>query len=824
MKVSTNWLKQYVDITGLTPEALGDKIEMTAVEVADVTRRQTGLKKIVVGHVLSVKDHPDADHLHICQVDVGEDEPFQIVCGAPNVAADTKVIVALPGARIADNVKIKKAKMRGVVSQGMLCALQEIGFPEKVVPKEVADGIYLLPADAEVGADVYPYLGMDDAMIDLDITPNRGDMLGMRGTAYEVGAILDKPVTLPHPTLTEGTSKASDQVSAAANAKLAPTYLVRKLTNVTVKPSPVWLQNRLMNAGIRPINNVVDATNYVMLDYGQPMHAYDAAKLPSDQLTVQMAQNDQTLTTLDGEKRTLTDHDMVVASNGQPVALAGVMGGLATEVTAATKEVVLEAAVFNGHYVRKTARKHNLHTDASMRFERGINHATVAEALDAAASLIAQMADAEVLAGRVAAVNNLDTTDDNTAASTKALELLEQAAKATTVTITPDRINHVLGTQLTQNDIVKIFDRLGFTTEVTAEALVVTVPPRRWDISIPADLIEEVARIYGYNNIPTTLPAGQATPGHYTHSQKVIRASRQLLQEAGLTQAISYGLTTEEKARRFSFDPTSPVTKLAFPMTSDRTTARMNLLSGLLDDVAYNVARKVTDVALYEQGRVFFGDGQTERPTEVEHIAGAMTGLTQAKTWNQPAKPVDFYAVKGVVEHLLGGLGMLSHITYQASVDHEEMHPGRTADILYDDHVIGFVGELHPQLAAELKLKRVYVFELDLSYLMAQQPSAQIYQPVAKFPEVTRDIALLVSDEYTNQEITAAIAKKGGAYLQSVELFDVFVGKGIAAGYKSLAYTLHFLNPRATLHDEEVTAAFDKVVAYLQDNYHVKIR
>lgn len=804
MKVSKNWLNEYVAVNELSGEQLGDKIEMTAVEVAGVTKASAGLKKIVVGHVLEVKNHPDADHLHICQIDVGEEAPYQIVCGAPNIAEGQNVIVALPSARIAGNVKIKKAKMRGVESRGMVCALQEIGFPEKVVPKEFTNGIYVLPKEAKPGDDVYDYLGMNDEMIELDITPNRGDMLSMRGTAYEVAAFLDKKVTLPHPTLTESKTPAKASLAARAATDLASTYLLRKLENVVVKPSPQWLQNRLMNAGIRPINNVVDATNYVLLDYGQPLHAFDANKLASDQIEVKLAQKGQELTTLDGEKRTLSDHDMIISDGKNPIALAGVMGGLTSEVDAKTTTVILEAANFNSHYIRKTARKHNLHTDASMRFERGINQATIKEALDAAAELIAKLSGATILAGVV--------VGSETNVSSKH------------VAITLDRINHVLGTNLTQADCTKIFEQLGFGVVADSQKMTVEIPPRRWDISIAADLVEEIARIYGYNNLPTTLPAGQMTPGHYTPFQEKMRAARHLLEEAGLSQAISYGLTTEQKAKRFAFDENAQVMPLLFPMTSERTTARMNLLSGLLDDLAYNVARKVEDVKLYEQGRVFFGSDINERPKEVEHIAGILHGNNNAASWHQAARLVDFYDAKGVVEHMLQGLGVLGDVSYVAAADHEEMHPGRCADVYLGDEKVGLVGELHPQLAAELKVGQTYVFELDLTKIINHQVTPIVYQPISKFPTVSRDIALLVESQVDNATITQAIKQKGGKNLKDVKLFDVYAGKNIAAGFKSLAYTLYFANANKTLTDDEVNHAFDNVVAYLTDNYHVKIR
>lgn len=804
MKVSTKWLNEYVKVDDLDPLALAEKIERTAVEVDDTYKMQDGLKKIVVGHVLETKDHPDSDHLHICQVDVGESEPYQIVCGAPNVAAGQKVIVALPNSRIANNVKIKKSKMRGVVSQGMICALQEIGFNDSIAPNKYEDGIYILPADAVPGEPVYPYLGMDEDIIDVDITPNRGDMLSMRGVAHEVAAIYNREVTLKHPEITEDANDSVENyVSVKAPAELVSPYMMRIIKNVEVKASPLWLQKRLWNAGIRPINNVVDATNYILLDYGQPLHAFDYAKLASKQVVVRLAKEGEKLVTLDGEERTLKADDIVVTNGDVPVALAGTMGGLATEITDKTTTVALESAVFNGHNIRKTSRRENLHSEASMRFERGINQATVQEALDACAELIASLGEGQIVSG-VAQANERQITD-------------------TKVTITLARINKVLGTSLSATDVEAIFKRLGFKISNQADTFEVSVPARRWDIAIEADLIEEVARIYGYDNLPTTLPMGPTTPGHYTYQQKMIREARHLLEAAGLNQAISYGLTTEEKARRFAMEP-AEVTSLAFPMTSDRTTARMNLISGLLDDVAYNSAHKVENVALYEQGRVFLRDKDNDRPREVEHLAGAITGLFRQSTWHDDKLAAGFYLLKGVLDYLFNAMALSGRIEYKASAQHEAMHPGRTADIYLDDDFIGYVGEIHPSVVKEYKIKRTYVFELDLQKLIDAPKKDVIYTPISKYPTVSRDIALVVPNEVTNQQIVDCIRQNGGANLQKVELFDLYQGENIGAGFKSLAYSLTFSNLNQTLTDEDVNRPVDKIVAKLKEEFNALMR
>lgn len=803
MKVSTKWLNEYVPVADLELLALAEKIERTAVEVASTGKLEDGLKKIVVGYTLDVKDHPNSDHLHICQVDIGEEEPSQIVCGAPNIKAGQKVIVALPNSRIAGNVKIKRGKMRGEVSEGMICALQELGFSESVVPKEFADGIYVLPEDAKPGEPVFGYLGMDEAVIDLDITPNRGDLLSMRGAAHEIAAIYDREVTLPVPNVIESaTDEIADHVTVSAPEELAKPYMMRVIKDVKVKESPMWLQTRLWNAGIRPLNNIVDVTNYILLDYGQPLHAFDLDKLGSKQVVVRLAKEGEVLVTLDGEERKLQPNDIVITANDVPVTLAGTMGGLETEISDETTTVALEAAVFDGHRIRKTSRRENLHSEASMRFERGVDVAAVREALDAAAAMIAELGEGQVVKG-VASVNEPETTP----------------AKIKT---SASHINKVLGTELTVEQIQAIFDRLGFETTVAADELTVYVPTRRWDIAIAADLVEEVARIYGYDNLPTTLPAGQTTPGSYTPAQKLIRQARQTLEATGLDQAISYGLTTEEKAKRFALEEALP-TNLDFPMSSEHTTVRMNLISGLLDDLAYNAARKVNDVALYEQGRVFFRDEDQTRPREVEHIAGAVTGLVSDANWNTTKQEVDFFYLKGIVTNLLHELGVANE-SYQA-VAMPDMHPGRTAAIYAGETYLGFIGEVHPNTAKEYKLKqRVYVFELDLQKVIELPKAAKLYTPVSKYPSITRDIALAVSADVTNQQIEDCIRKNGGAFLKDIKLFDVYQGEHIMDGFKSLAYTLVYSDPNATLQDEAVTKAFEKVQAKLVEEFEADIR
>lgn len=809
MKLSYKWLSKYLELD-LEPKDLAEKIERTAVEVDSVTRLDYKLKKIVVGHTLEVTEHPDSDHLHICQVDVGEEEPIQIVCGAPNIAADQDVIVALHGSRIKDNVKIKRSKMRGVPSNGMICALQEIGYPDNVVPKDYADGIYVFPADSHVkpGDSVMEALGMDDDVIDTSVTPNRGDMFSMNGNAHEIAAILDQKANFEVLKVLDEQKSAdtlADQIKVEIDEQdVAPVYKLMAIENVKITPSPFWLQTTLMKAGIRPINNVVDVTNYIMLKYGQPLHAYDLDQLKGQTISVAPAGENVKFTTLDDEKRDLRPEDLVITADGTPIAMAGVMGGMATEVSDQTQNIVIEAAIFDPIKVRKTARYHNLHSEAAMRFERGIDYSSLDDALNEVASLVADFSQGKVMSGVV--VGN------------------DTKLNPESITIALARINKILGTSLTSEEVVAIFDRLGFSTELdaTKQTFKVTVPVRRWDIHIEADLLEEVARIFGYDNLPVTLPTGDPTIGQLTTEQKLMRASRTVMEGLGLTQAMSYGLTTIAKSQQF-VKGDHELVKVDWPMTKDREALRMNLISGLLDDIAYNKARSVENVALYEQGRVFYGNGQAQ-PEEIEHIAGAITGSMQAKSWNEKEKPVTFFDVKGIVEQYLKNVAVAGEVSYVADHDRQGMHPGRTADVLLDGDVIGFIGQIHPTTAEEFKIKETYVFELNLTKIIHAEKKLQHYDVISKYPAITRDIAILVNKEVSNTEVLNVINETKQKNLIKVELFDVYEGKNLEKGMKSLAYQFTYQDTNDTLQEDAINDEFSKVIKNLEEKLNVTVR
>ena len=802
MLVSYKWLNKYLDLSKVTPQELADKMSVTGIEVEGVEVPEEGLKKIVVGEVVECIDHPDSDHLHICQVNIGEEELSQIVCGAPNVKAGIKVIVALPNSRIAGNVKIKKGKMRGQVSNGMICSLEEIGYSDSVIPKEYAEGIQYLPEDAIPGEPVFSYLDMDDAMIELSITPNRADALSMRGVAYEVGAIYRQTPTFDDEQLVEVDRVASDKIAVRVEDETdAPAYQIRVIENVKIAPSPQWLQNLLMNAGIRPINNVVDVTNYILLLFGQPLHAFDYDKLGSQEIVVRRAKDAEELVTLDGVTRELTPENIVITNGQVPVALAGVMGGLDSEIVDGTTTVALEAALFNPLSIRRTSKQFNLRSESSSRFEKGINQATVAQACDVAAAMIASLAGGEVLTG---AVKGSDFQ-----------------AESVDVAIELARINAYLGTDLQVAEVNEIFEALGFAYQESKGHYVVTVPPRRWDISIEADIIEEVARIYGYNNLPSTLPSGETVAGSLTREQRLTRKVRSLLEGNGLSEAISYALTTEEKSQQFVMRD-SEATRLNWPMTEERSVLRLNLISGLLDDVAYNVARKNTQIALYEMGRVFYKQ-ESVLPLEEKHVAFALSGEWTLRDWQGKGEKVDFFHAKGVLDNLFATLSLTADITFEKTAAMKEMHPGRTAEIFFKGEKIGFVGQVHPSTAKAYDIPETYVAELNLEALLVQEGQF-VYQTVSKYPAVSRDIALLVKEDISNQALVQEIQAAAGKLLTNVELFDVYQGSNIEVGHKSMAYSLTFVNPEATLTDEEINRAMDKVTKALTENVGVIVR
>ncbi|WP_066063628.1 phenylalanine--tRNA ligase subunit beta [Neobacillus soli] len=803
MFVSYKWLEDYIDLTGVTAAELAEKITKSGIEVEGVEILNEGIKGVVVGHVLERVQHPNADKLSKCLVDVGEDQPVQIICGAPNVAQGQKVAVAKAGAVLPGNFKIKRAKLRGEESNGMICSLTELGMEGKVVPKEYSEGIFVFPADAEVGVDALALLNRDDEVLELSLTPNRADCLSMLGVAYEVAAILGREVKLPETNLEPAAEKASDYVKIVVEAKEDnPLYVAKLIKNVKIGPSPLWMQTRLMSAGIRPHNNVVDITNYILLEYGQPLHAFDYERLGSKEILVRRAVDGEKFITLDDTERTLTSEHLVITNGVEPVALAGVMGGANSEVSSDTTTVLLESAYFSGGTVRKASKDHGLRSEASARFEKGVDPKRVRAAGERAAYLMAMYAGGEVLEGAAEA----DTLT------------IEPAV----VSITLEKINRVLGTELVMADVKDIFNRLQFPVSIEGDLITVTAPTRRGDIRIEEDLVEEVARLYGYDNIPMTLPIGSSTPGNLSDYQKKRREVRQYLEGAGLYQAVTYSLTSEDKATQFALEQRDTI-RLAMPMSEERSVLRLSIMPQLLEVLKYNSARQNDSLAVYETGAVFLANGVDSLPVEKEHLAGAITGLMLNNSWQGEKKAVDFYVVKGILEGMFAKLGLTERVQYvQAQV--EGMHPGRTAEILLGSEKIGFVGQVHPNVQKELDLKDTYVFELSLKAVLEANAPVLQYEAIPRFPSITRDIALVVNRETVSGTLREIILTAGAPLLKEVHVFDLYEGDKMEEGKKSIAFSLKYLAPERTLTDEEVTKVHERVLDALKEKAGAVLR
>lgn len=806
MLVSYNWLKYFLDLDGQNPYELAEEITRSGVEIPDRIHPMDGLKKLVVGRVLDCEG-VEGTHLHLTHVDVGENEPLQIVCGAPNVAAGEDVIVALHGARIAGNEKIKKGKIRGMESYGMICGLQEIGFSDSVVPQEFVDGIYVFPADAEVkpGQDVYEALGMDDYILNFDITPNRADTLGMEGAAYEVGAIIDqKPKVEEKVVLKEDGPAWTDSLDVKVDEKLTPKFYLRKLENIKIQDSPLWLQRRLWNAGIRPINNVVDVTNYIMLLTGQPMNAYDAKTFANGKFEVRLANKGEKLTLLNEKEVDLDPKDIIITDGKKPVMMAGVMGGLDSEITSETTDVILESAIFDPTLVRKAALRHANRTEASSRYEKGVNWDATEKAINMAALLLRNDADATVDEG--------------------ILKATDQKREPVVVKTTASYLNKVLGTKLSVDEIVKIFDRLCFKVDVDGDNLAVHVPNRRWDISIPADLVEEVGRLYGYDNLESTQPVLPETHGGYSEKEEMMRRMKAIVEGQGLMEAISYSLTSPEKAVRYTKDPKELV-EVKSPLNSSRSAMRENLMTGLVDAASYNFARKQTQLALFEQGRTYDHDGG--KFNEHEHLAAIYSGNTFAENWQHLTQKVDFYFVKGQLTNLFNAIGIdPEKVVYEAK-GIKGMHPTRTAGIYIDKQYVGMIGMIaHAVTIADKALRgsELYGYEIDLDTIIPMLTKGVTAVPAPKFPAIQRDLSLLVDKPVTNQEIENVIKSNAGKYLTELKVIDVYAGAHIDVGKKSIAYNLTFLNRKDTLTDDVVNNAMDKIVAALENDLAIKVR
>ncbi|ABS74928.1 MULTISPECIES: phenylalanine--tRNA ligase subunit beta [Bacillus] len=803
MFVSYKWLEDYVDLQGIDPAVLAEKITRAGIEVEGIEYKGEGVKGVVIGHVLEREQHPNADKLNKCLVDIGAEEPVQIICGAPNVDKGQKVAVATVGAVLPGNFKIKKAKLRGEASHGMICSLQELGIESKLVAKEYAEGIFVFPNDAETGADAMAALQLDDAILELGLTPNRADAMNMLGVAYEVAAILGAEVKLPEASYEKAAEKAADAVSVKVEDTQAnPHYAAKIIKNVKIGPSPLWMQTKLMNAGIRPHNNVVDITNFVLLEYGQPLHAFDYDRFGSKEVVVRKAAENETIVTLDEQERKLSSSHLVITNGKKAQAVAGVMGGAESEVREDTTAILLEAAYFDGQTVRKASRDLGLRSEASARYEKGIDPARVLLAAERACSLIQAYAGGEVLSG---------TVEEN-----------HLKIEANNIHVSVEKVNAVLGMTIAKEEIISIYKRLGFAVGEAEDVLVVTVPSRRGDIRIEEDLIEEAARLYGYDNIPSTLPETAGTTGGLTPYQAKRRKVRRFLEGAGLSQATTYSLTNDKKAAAFAIEK-SFNTMLALPMSEERSILRHSLVPNLLEAVSYNLARQTDSVALYETGSVFLTKEENTKPVEKERVAGAVTGLWRKNLWQGEKKPVDFFVAKGIVEGLLHQLNVSDRVEFVQS-ERKNMHPGRTANILLNGSLAGFIGQVHPAMEKELDIKETYVFELDLHALLTEETEPVVYTPIPKYPSVTRDIALVADKTVTSGQLEAVIKEAGGALLKEVTVFDVYEGEHMEEGKKSVAFSLQYVNPEQTLTEEEVTKVHENVLKALEETYQAVLR
>ena len=788
MILSRNFIKDYIDLDdNLTIKEIAENMTRVGNEY-DYCGSLVSATNLVIGEIVECVEHPDSDHLHLCKVNVG-DEVLDIVCGAPNARTGIKVIVALDGAELPGGI-IKKGMIRGQVSNGMLCSIKELGIDNKFLNTSDIDGIAELGSDAVIGADPLEYLGYDDEIIDFELTANRGDELSVLGLAYELGAIYSKKVKLPDISYKETSKKIVDEFNIDMQTSNVSVFLAKKVKNVIIKESPMFIQRRLMACGIRPINNVVDISNYVMLETGQPLHFYDANCL-GDSLIVRMANDNEELVTLDGEKRILSSDDIVIANNDEAVGLAGVMGGITTEVREDTKDIIIEAAIFDSIRVRKTSKK-ILRSEASNRFEKGLDPKRTYLAIERACHLLEKYASGEVLSGR--------------------LEYNKSNVQDKVIDITVKNINDVLGTTLDSDTIISVFDRLGFSTEIKEDKLVVTVPSRRLDVSIKEDLIEEVGRIYGINNIEGKLPVLGIRRGSY---DKTTRFIRNKLVDLGLNEVLTQIFIPEEIAHDFTNDEFETV-KLLDPLSVEKNALRYSMIPSLMKVYNYNKSRNLNDITIFEMAKGFYKkDNAYGEDYKLCMLLCGEYYLGLSKKQN-----IDFYIMKGIVEELLHFLGYEGRYCFEIGEFPKEFHPGQSANINVAGRVVGIMGKLHPSTCKD----DVYVVELSLDMLLKNVVGKIKYKELNKYPTIVKDFAVIVDKNIQASEIMKVIKKAGGKILTNIEVFDVYEGKNIEEGKRSIAFSLTFEDYTKTLTDEEVTNTFNKVISEVESKYKANLR
>ena len=789
MKLSINFLKDYVDLDeNIDVKKLAEDMTNAGNEY-DEAGNLINATKLVIGEIVECKEHPDSDHLHCCKVNVGK-EVLDIVCGAPNARKGIKVIVALDGAQLPGGT-IKCGKIRGKVSNGMMCSIAELGLDNKFLTEEDKAGIHELPADAPIGENPIAYMKLNDQVIDFELTANRGDLLSILGMAYEVGAIYDKKVKDIDLSHKENKENINDIFKVKVNTENCSIFLAKKVKNVVIKESPDFIKSRLIASGIRPINNVVDISNYVMLETGQPLHFYDADCL-KDCLEVRMANEGEKLTTLDGIERDLKAEDIVISDGEKAIGLAGVMGGLETEITDKTKNIIIESAIFDSVKVRRTSNA-ILRSEASNRFEKGLDPNRTFMAMERACHLLEKYASGEV----VGDIAKYDTT--------------EKEDKI--INITAENINNILGMTISEKEILDVFRRLGFKAIVKDGVIVVSVPRRRLDISIKEDLIEEVGRIYGVNNIKGKLPNILPKMGSY---DKCTRQIRNKMVDLGLNETLSYVLVPEADAKMFTKDDYETV-KLLAPLSEDKNTLRHSLSVALYKIYEYNKARNNKDVSIFEIGKAF--QKKDEEYTETKKLAALMSGEYYL---GLDKKKVDFYVIKGVAEEILDYLGYNGRYSFVRNLEKtpSELHPGQSAVISVNNDIIGVIGKIHPKVEKD----DVYVLEIDLDRLLSKRVGKMKYKEISKFPNIKKDLSIVVDKKISAQEIGMKIKKLAGSLLESSEVFDIYTGTGIEEDKKSISFALTFGKGDRTLTDDEINEVMNKIIAGLEKDIKAELR
>ena len=797
MNVTLNWLKNYINFE-FSPSELADRLTMLGIEVESIKHLGAELEGVVVGRVTSIRPHPNADKLVLCRVDTGGPEELQIVCGAPNVREGMLAPVATIGATLPVGLTIKRAKLRGKTSEGMLCSEKELALSED------AAGLMELSTDTPLGTPLSAALGLDDVVFELEITPNRPDCLSLLGVAREIRAETGNPLKRPAVDLRESDINVRDLTSVTIDAPdLCLRYAARVIQGVKVAESPAWLQQRLESVGIGVINNIVDITNFVLMEYGQPLHAFDYDKLTENRIVVRRAMEGEHITTLDEVERELAPDMLVIADAEKPVALAGIMGGSDSEITDATCDVLLESAYFNPSSVRATAKALGISTEASYRFERGADPGAVVAALDRAAQLIAELAGGTICEGIV--------------------DVYPGQQPLTEIQLRPERVNFVLGTTLEASEMAQILNRLGFEVDATGEVYRVTVPTFRADVTREVDLIEEIARVHGYDHIPTTLPKGDIPVPAPNPKTEVRERIKHFLLAAGMMEAVNYSFCDPncfDKIRLTAEDPLRNTLRLKNPLSPEMSVLRTTLSPGLLENAQHNRNHQIDTIALFEIGGVFVHDDEEQEP---ERVAGVLTGHVGEGVYSDPYRPPDFFDIKGLVEGMLEVCGVVD--CGLQKTDFPIFHPGRNAEVLSGDKPVGVFGEVHPEVLDNYDLPyKAYLFEFDLERLTEAATYAKRFEPISIYPKVARDLAIVVDKEVLSDMPTELIYTTGGDSVDSVRLFDVYEGEQVPAGKKSLAYTITYHSATETLTDKAVNALHDEVVKCLNRELGAELR